>query len=220
MATPNHMTTIYSVSIVEDIAEIRMLWQHYLNQQFDISVLDTFTNAETALRVLPKRTPDLLLADWDLSEGRMNGIELIQTLRPKLPKLRSLICTHNDADDLPARAFAAGAAGFIYKSDPLPDLPRKLRAVMAGEHPVSPRAATRLVRSLQQAALVTSPSPPTLSQRQREILRLLGQGLTAKEVADRLGLKQDTVTSYRKDIFRRLGVTKLVEALARAQLAR
>ena len=53
MATPNHMTTIYSVSIVEDIAEIRMLWQHYLNQQFDISVLDTFTNAETALRVLP-----------------------------------------------------------------------------------------------------------------------------------------------------------------------
>jgi len=76
------------------------------------------------------------------------------------------------------------------------------------------------VRSLQQAALVTSPSPPALSQRQREILRLLGQGLTAKEVADRLGLKQDTVTSYRKDIFRRLGVTKLVEALARAQLAR
>ena len=220
MATQKKKTTVISITIVEDIAELRLLWQHYLNQQLDLGVIDTFNNAETALRVLPQRPPDLLLTDLDLGPDRMNGLDLIRAAKLRLPKLRAVLCTHQECDKLPARAFAAGADGFLYKSDPLTDLPHKLRAVMAGEHPVSARAATHLVRSLQKPEPESPLAPPALSPRQREILRLLGRGLAAKEVAHRLGLKETTVASYRKVIFRRLGVTKLVEALDRAQLDR
>lgn len=204
--------------MVEDREVTRLLWQRWLNRQPDLLVLDAFADGESALQALPQRAPDVLMVDWHLGEGRMDGIELIRQVKQCLPRVRCLICTAYDSDGLPACAVRAGACGFLYKSDPLMGLPAAIRAAAADQHPISAAATNRLVKEMQQPAAAVDEANGLLSPRQHEILRLLAKGLPAKQVADRLSLTENTVTSYRKVIFRRLGVTKLVEAMARVRM--
>lgn len=199
-----------TISLVEDDAETRKLWWRWLALQADFVLLDGFADAESALAQLPARLPAVLLVDWHLPGT--NGIELIRQLKAAQPRLRCLLITAYDLDHLPAEAVRSGADGFIYKSDPLSELPDRIRAAHAGKHPLSDRAVHYLFQSLRNEPAAGAVLEG-LTKRELEVLLRVSTGLTEKEVAAELGRSVNTIHNQLTSAYRNLGVHNRAEAL-------
>lgn len=169
------------------------------------------TCAESALAVVEEHQVDLFVVDWKLPG--MDGLEFIARLKSIHPKARAVLLTGHPSQEVTLRAVAAGADGILHKPFDLQELIRSLHAAYVGHCAVTPEAARHLVDWLRDSnSLNLADSDGQLSKREREVLQLLGTGLTAKETAERLGLTSGTVATYRKQAFKKLGVHKLCEA--------
>lgn len=214
------MSARIGISLVEDHADTRNLLRRSLARQPDFAVLKVFANAESALAHFsaPARRPDqlpvVILVDWHLGDGRMDGIELIHLLKELFPWLRCLLITAYDLEHLPAEAIRSGADGFIYKSDPLAALPDRVRAVHAGRHPLSDQAAQKLFVTLREEAAAARAALTKLTAREREILLFVGEGPTEKQAAAHFGLSAKTIHNHLSSAHGKLGVHNRAEALA------
>ncbi len=155
--------------------------------------------AEDAVRALPRLMPDVVVIDIEMPG--MGGIEGAARIRERAPGARVLVLSmHDQARDV-RRAFDAGADGYLLKSAADEDLVRAIRAVASGERYVHPSLGAALAAPASDGPLAE------LSEREREVLRLLALGHTNQEIAERLVVSVRTVESHRAHVMTKLRVT-------------
>lgn len=176
-----------------------------------------FANGEamlTALRtVAEEERPEVMLLDVGLP-GR-GGLEIIADVHRAAPDCRIVILTVFEDEGKISQAISAGACGYLLKTARAAEVVEAVLEAHQGGSPMSPKVAASVVRML---ARLTQPAatPVALSPRERELLGLLVEGLTAKEIADRLGVSIHTTGTHTKNLFSKLGVHSRAAAVARA----
>ncbi|HEX4216145.1 MAG TPA: response regulator transcription factor [Candidatus Dormibacteraeota bacterium] len=151
---------------------------------------------------------DVVLMDLRMPE--MGGVEAIRKLRSAAPSVNVLVLTTYDTDDDVLPAIEAGATGYLLKDAPREDLVRAVRAAARGESILSPSVAGRVL------ARVREPARDSLSQREMEVLRLVANGSSTREVAATLFVSEATVKSHLLHIFEKLGVRDRAAAVGEA----
>jgi DNA-binding NarL/FixJ family response regulator len=153
----------------------------------------------------------------DLKMPEMNGILATQQIRAAHPEVRVLVLTTYDDDEWLYDAIRAGASGYLLKDTPRADLIRAIKGTVEGDAYVDPAITGRLLASIAQAKPISQqPTQIALSDRDREILRLLTQGLSNADIAARLYLAEGTVRNYTSAIFAKLGVSDRTQAAVAA----
>jgi len=190
-----------------------------LERTGEFTVVGEADNGMEAVRVCTQVRPDLVLMDIGLPG--LNGAEATRELLRHIPALKVVILSMYDDDQMVVAAIRAGARAFVLKKASDNDLLDALRTVAKGGSYLSPQVSDKLLRRIQQGDI--SPEPPfpaleTLSPRELQVMRLVAEGRTSKEVAEMLGLGLQTVRSYRKSLMKKLGV-KNVAALTQIALA-
>ena len=151
---------------------------------------------------------DLLVVDIGLPDG--SGIELVRRQQTIAPTAKSMVMTVFDDRVTTRRALAAGADGYVVKTDP--NLLRQLELVVAGLHPIDPSVAGYLVDDLRGKS-AKKHSTVVLTPREQQTLEALSEGLSYSEIAQRLEVSPHTITDYIKGVYRKLGVNSRSEAV-------
>ncbi len=181
----------------------------------DIELVGEAASAEDAMSSAPRLRPDIMLVDIALPG--VSGVQLVRELSPRLPDTRFVMLTVSTADEDVLEAIEFGASGYLTK-DLTPDaLQRAVRGAHNGDLAVPRRMAARLVRRLaERARRAPSGHDPLaahgLSTREREVLRLLAEGMTDREIAGALTISTRTVETHVSSVLRKLGVRNRVEA--------
>ena len=200
------------VALVEDKPEVRENWSRLINSFDGFSCVRVCASAEDALRSIPGANPDVVLMDIFLP--RMSGIECTSRLKELMPKVRIIILTAVEDDELVFMALQAGADGYLLKRTKPEDLRTALVDVLGGGAPMTSEIARRVVESFRRP---TKPRTAAvqLSAREEEVLILLSKGYSNKEIAEQLSLSVETIGSHLKHIYEKLHVRSRAEAVAR-----
>jgi len=175
-----------------------------INAESDLEVCGEASSSPTALDAMRTLSPDVALLD--ISLPGTNGIELIKLMKAEQPKLPLLMLSMHDESLYALRALKAGALGYVMKAEALTHVLDALRKVLRGEIYVSPRLSERLIFQAIQTAEGGSGSPvDRLSDRELEVLELLGRGFGTKEIAGELHLSVKTIETHRAHIKEKLG---------------
>ena len=203
------------VAIVEDNDQFRKALETIIDQEKDMSLLGSYTSAERAVIALDQSPPDVAIVD--ISLPGMKGTELIVRLRDKLRQTLFMVCTIHDDNDTIFDALKCGAAGYILK-DPITaeEITKAIRDLYNGGSPMSPFIARKVIGTFQKPMINDVNS--LLSQRGKEVLELVAQGLLYKEIALRLTISAETVKKHLKNIYQKLHVQNKVEALNKFRL--
>jgi DNA-binding NarL/FixJ family response regulator len=176
-----------------------------------LQVVGTAADGAKALELIPQLRPDLIL--MDLKMPIMNGIQATRHIRQKYPDVKILVLTTYDADEWVFDAIRSGAAGYLLKDTQREALIAAVKDTMGGKNPVDPAVAGKLFAQVVQG----TPSPQstlvdTLTEREKDILRLLGAGLSNADIAARLYFSEGTVRNYVSSILDKLGVADRTQA--------
>lgn len=178
-----------------------------------IDVVGIAKNGVEALDLTRRLHPDLVL--MDLKMPKMNGVQATRAIREKFPEVRVLVLTTYDADEWVLNAIRNGAAGYLLKDTPQEELVKAILDTVKGWNPIDPQVAGKILDHVAQQT--PSPYPDQklvsqLSEREREVLRLLASGLGNSEIAKTLFLSEGTVKNYVSMIFSKLGVADRTQA--------
>ena len=188
-----------SILLAEDQAMVRGALSALLGMEPDIEVLGACADGEAAWREVQRLAPDLLVTDIEMPG--LTGLELAQRIqRHELPVKVVIVTTFARAGYL-RRALDAGVSGYLLKDAPSEELAAALRKVHGGGKAIDP-----------QLALEAWSEADPLNDRERQVLRLAGEGRSAGEIAAQLGLSQGTVRNYLSEAIGKLGVGNRIEA--------
>lgn len=200
------------VAIVEDTDDIRDMLKLIVSTADDMQCTQTFANAEDAVKTLPDDCADVVLMDIHLPG--MSGIECVKLLSEICPATQFLMCTIYEDDEHIFDALKAGATGYIVKKTPADKLLAAIRELHSGGSPMSAGIARRIIGSFKNPApQKMNEHGELLSEREKEMLILLSQGLFYKEIAERLNISLDTVKKHCNNIYRKLQVASKTEAI-------
>ena len=200
-----------SVGIIEDDTEIRDGVTAFLRQQTDFVCSIAEPSVEEFFQALEGGiVPDVILVDIGLPG--ISGIQAIRFLKEKLPDADVLMFTVHDEPDKIFQALCAGASGYLLKNTPLAKIGEAVRQTAAGGAAMSPQIARRVVESFSRGRRTSTDT--LLSEREREVVDALVDGLTYKQIADRTGISIDTVRHHIKNIYRKLQVNSKAEVIA------
>ncbi len=192
------------VLIVDDHPVFRHGISALINAEADLEVCGEASSASTALQAMRTLRPDVALLD--ISLPGTNGIELIKLMKAEEPKLPLLMLSMHDESLYALRALRAGALGYVMKAEAMTHVLDALRKAIRGEIHVSPRLSERLIFQAIQSADSGGGSPvDKLSDRELEVLELLGRGFGTKEIASDLHLSVKTIETHRAHIKEKLG---------------
>ena len=202
-----------TVSIVEDNEQLRGTLVRVISRIEGFACLGQYGTAEAALENLPQERPQVVLMDINLPG--MNGVECVRRLKQLLPETQVMMLTaYEDTENIFA-SLAAGASGYMLKRTPRAELIDAIREVQRGGSPMTTHIARKVVQSFLKP--VAAPGPThELSEREREVLDLLSQGLMYKEISEKLGISFETVRTYIRRIYEKLQVRTRTEAVAKA----
>lgn len=201
-----------SVVIVEDDRGLQEQLTVILQSAGDIECLYAVDSGEEALRVIPQRAPDVILMDINLPG--MSGIACVAALKKKLPTVEIIMLTIYEDSDSIFKALKAGASGYLIKSSRPETLFQAIREVYRGGATFSSHIARKVVQHFQDLDKAASESE-TLSPREDEVIGLLASGYIYKEIADKLGIGQETVRTHVKNICQKMQVRSRIEAVAK-----
>ena len=194
------------VMIVDDHAMVRRGLATILKVFEDLQLAGEAENGEVAVKLCAEILPDVILMDMVLPE--MDGAMATRAIRQQFPQVQVIALTSFKEGELIKNALEAGAIGYLLKDVSADDLVRAIRAARAGRATLSPEAA--------QALVETSNLPPKpgldLTEREREVLALIIEGLNNTQIAGKLNVSQSTVKSHVSNILAKLGVTSRTEA--------
>jgi two-component system, NarL family, response regulator NreC len=181
----------------------------------DMEVVAEAQDGRQAVRLAKDLGPDVIILDIAMPE--LNGIEATRLIIAENPAANIIALSMHSSRKYLSEILKAGAKGYLLKDSPFDELQRAIRAIMAGETYLSPKVTGIVVQgyvnpSKQEEESVFS----ILSSREREVLQLLAEGYTSKEIADRLYLSAKTVDVHRKNIMDKLGVHNLAELIRMA----
>ncbi len=211
---PRHETAKRRAIIVEDHPIVREGITQLINRQHDLEVVGEAGDARTALKLVREKQPDVVIAD--LSLGQDGGLELVRTVSSTFPSVAILVLSMHDETVYAERALRAGARGYVTKQEATDVLLAAVRKVLAGDVWVSARVGTTLLRSFVSSGATKASKGSRLSDREIDVLRLLGAGVGTREIATRLGLSVKTVESHRAHLKEKLGLQSATELVAYA----
>ena len=190
------------ILVADDHPVVRAGLAAVITQEPDLLLVAEAENGERAVALFREHQPDVVL--MDLRMPQMGGVEAIQLITGEFPEARILALTTYEGDADIRRALRAGARGYLLKDMLLSDVITAIRTVLRGERVIPAAVATRLAEF---------PERSDLTDRELEVLELVGRGLSNKEVAKAIGRMDETVKIHLKNIFAKLGVADRTEAV-------
>lgn len=200
------------VLIVDDHAVVRRGIQMFLDTDSSIQIIGEAENCRQAVREAKKLQPDVILMDLVMPRG--DGVEAIAEIKRHSPNIKIIVLTTFGDEPRITAAMKAGANGYLLKDADEDALLKAIRDVAQGDMPLNPHIARHLVNSLTLHDDVPGDRP--LTEREKEILRLVAQGLSNKAIAQTLDLSEGTVKVHVSNILSKLNVSSRTEASVRA----
>ncbi len=198
-----------SVMIVDDHPMVRQGLAMFVDVNADMHLVGEANNLDSGLKLYLKELPDVILVDMVLANE--SGVNLIKKIRAKNPRAAIIALTSFDDEKIVAAALQAGARGFLHKNVSVKELSDAIRKVHLGHTILDPRASEMMQNFLKA---LESPTIVQPSQRELEVLQLLVEGLTNKQIASELDVKASTVKQYVSNLLVKLKVQSRAEAVA------
>jgi DNA-binding NarL/FixJ family response regulator len=193
------------ILLVDDHSVVRQGLRMFLGLDPELEVIGEAQDGAEALRMARELKPDVVL--MDLLMPVMDGITATTAIRRELPDVEVLALTSVLEDASVVGAVRAGAIGYLLKDTQADELCRAIKAAAAGQVQLSPKAAARLMREVRAPE-----SPEALTERETEVLRLLAQGQSNKEIAQTLSIGEKTVKTHVSNVLGKLGVQSRTQA--------
>ena len=210
------MNTI-NLILADDHALVRAGTRQLLERQPDLRVVGEAADGEEAVRLAKELKPHLVV--MDVRMPRMSGVEATRRIKQEVPEVAVLVLTAHDDDEYVFALLQAGANGYLLKTAEMDELVKAIRTVAAGQSALDPTVAGKVVaqftsgRSLPDVLADVKDEYEGLTEREMEILRLVGRGLTNREVGQQLYISDRTVQAHLSNIFSKLGVGSRTEAV-------
>jgi DNA-binding NarL/FixJ family response regulator len=202
-----------SVFLVDDHEIVRRGVRDLLEAEPDITVVGEAGTAASALARIPALKPDVAVLDIRLPDG--DGVTVCREIRSRMPQVGCLMLTSFSDDEALFDAIMAGAAGYVLKQIRGTDLIGAVRTIASGQSLLDPEAASRVMRRMREQATRADPLAG-LTDQERRILELIGEGLTNRQIGDRMFLAEKTVKNYVSALFAKLGMQRRAQAAAYA----
>jgi DNA-binding NarL/FixJ family response regulator len=202
-----------TVFLLDDHEIVRRGVHDLLEAEPDITVIGEAGTAESALARIPALKPDVAVLDVRLPDG--DGVTVCREIRSKMPEVACLMLTSFGDDEALFDAIMAGAAGYVLKQIRGTDLVGAVRTIASGHSLLDPEAASRVMRRMREQAQRTDPLSG-LTEQERKILELIGEGMTNRQIGERLFLAEKTVKNYVSALFAKLGMERRAQAAAYA----
>ncbi|MBD8506549.1 response regulator transcription factor [Hoyosella sp. G463] len=200
---------MHTVFLVDDHEVVRRGLVDLISSDPGLDVVGEAGSCAQALARIPAARPDVVVLDVRLPDG--NGIELCRDLKSADPGLKCLILTSFTDEQAMVDAILAGAAGYVIKDIRGMDLTKAITDVAEGRSLLDNRAAAALMSRLREGVQEASPFP-TLTDQELTLLELLGEGLTNRQIAERMFLAEKTVKNYVSRLLAKLGVERRTQA--------
>ena len=197
------------VLIVDDHEVLASALAQALDSEPDIVSAGVAGTLAQAIEMIPTTAPDVLLLDHRLPDG--DGVDAVGQLRVLRPSMAVIVLTASAAEHVMVAAIEAGVSGFLSKTRSLGEVTSAVRAAAAGEAVISPEMLARLLPRLNRSGRA---GRDTLTEREREVLGLLSEGLTNAAIADRLFVSVNTVRNHVANLSSKLGARSKLEALS------
>jgi len=205
----------YRVVIVEDHAIVSDGLRSLLSSSKEFDVVGQAKDGREAIRFIEELKPDLVLTD--LSMPRMNGMDMIRTIKKQSSEIKVIALTVHRGEEHVLATFKAGADGYVLKEATYSELMMAIRSVLKGNRYVSPDISGTLIEGYLEGSKNKARSlMDTLTRREREILKLTGEGYKQKEIAGQLYISPHTVEKHRANIMRKLKVNTIAELVVLA----
>ena len=204
------MTTPIKVFLLDDHEVVRRGVAALLETEPDIEVVGEAGTADRALARIPALKPDVAILDVRLPDG--DGVRVCRQLRSQRPELACLMLTSFSDEEALFDAVMAGASGYVLKQIHGSDLVGAVRTVAAGQSLLDPRSTAQMLQRLRERPR-TDPLAQ-LTDQERKILELIGDGLTNRQIGERLYLAEKTVKNYISNIFGKLDMRRRTQAAA------
>src|SRR5215472_15689161 len=201
------------VFLLDDHEVVRRGVKDMLEAEPDIVVIGEAGTASSALARIPALRPDVAILDVRLPDG--DGVYVCREIRSKMPTVACLMLTSFGDDEALFDAIMPGAAGYVLKQIRGTDLVGAVRTVASGRSLLDPEAASRVMARMREEASRSDPLAGLTGQ-ERKILELIGEGLTNRQIGERLFLAEKTVKNYVSALFAKLGMERRTQAAAYA----
>ena len=210
--SPQETKTI-RVFLMDDHEVVRRGVAALLSAEDDIEIVGEAGTAEHALARIPAARPDVAVLDVRLPDG--DGVSVCREIRSQMPGLACLMLTSFDDEDALFEAVMAGAAGYVLKQIHGSDLVGAVRTVASGQSLLDPLSTARMLQRIRARQEKKDPLKD-LTEQERHILELIGEGLTNRQIGEHLFLAEKTVKNYISSIFTKLGMSRRTQAAALA----
>ena len=210
MAEPTSTPEVIRIFLLDDHEIVRRGLRDLFEDQPDLTVVGDSGSAVDAAHIIPALRPHVAVLDARLPDG--SGIDVCRTVRSRHPEIRAVILTSYDDDEALFAAIMAGASGYVLKqirSDALLDA---VRRVAAGQSLLDPAVTTRVLHRLRHGGEDEPEELAVLTEREREILALIAEGLTNRQIGRRLYLAEKTVKNYVSSLLAKLGLERRTQA--------
>jgi len=205
------------VIIADDHGLFREMLLHTLSEEEDIEVVGEAIDGREAIELTRKMKPDILLLD--IAMPRMDGIEATKILSRECPLTRIVILTANDDDDFVFKLIKAGATGYLLKDTSTDEVLSAIRSANTGESVVQPRVASKILKEFARLMDEKERDPAgekklrlkVLTNRELEVVKLVGKGLNNREIANKLFISGTTVKSHVANAMHKLNLRDRVE---------
>jgi DNA-binding NarL/FixJ family response regulator len=194
-----------SVFLLDDHEVVRRGVADVLESDEQITVIGEARNASEALARVPALKPDVAVLDVRLPDG--DGVTVCRELRSRMPDLKVIMLTSYSDDEALFEAIMAGASGYLLKQILGQDLVTAVRTVAAGGSLLDPTATTAVLERLRRAAEPAGPLAK-LSEQERTVLEFIGQGLTNRQIGERMFLAEKTIKNYVSHLLAKLGLER------------
>ena len=205
------MTVETRVMIVEDHQVVAEGLAALINDQDDMKVVGHSASVAESIGRAAELKPDLALIDFRLTDG--TGADAARGIRHVHPETRLIFLTREDSDAARFAALEAGASAFIHKSRAAQDVVDAIRAVAKGGSLITPRTIAALLNSRREV----NAQLERLTPREKEVLRLMAEGMSSRDIATRLGISYTTVRTHIRSLGGKLGVHSKLEAIVKAR---
>ncbi len=197
------------VFLLDDHEVVRRGVADLLEAEPDLTVVGEASTAAEALARVPAVRPDVAVLDVRLPDG--DGVTVCRELRSQLPDMRCLMLTSFADDDALFNAIMAGASGYVLKQIRGTDLVGAVRTVASGQSLLDPRTTAQVLDRIRTAAEKKGPVA-MLSEQERTVLALIGEGLTNRQIGERMFLAEKTVKNYVSHLLAKLGMQRRTQA--------
>jgi len=202
------------VTIFEDNTNLRRGLTSLINGSAGFECSGAFGNCDNLVKHITDTKPDVVLMDIEMPG--MNGIEAVRILKPQFPEIKILMETIFEDDEKVFQSICNGAEGYILKNTPPARILEAIREIHEGGAPMTPSIASKVLAMFKSGTSFAKDETHNLTEREREVLKYLVDGMSYKAVAEKCFVSLDTVSSHVKNIYKKLHVNSKSAAVAKA----